>query len=266
MRLFAFDIDATLFPYGGHEIAQEEIDALQALLDQGDAVVLASGRPFVTLKGFLEQFHGEHRYVVCANGSVAYDIDGNLITKANLTSDDFLHLQKYEQYGASIYAYEGLGGLLSFHKDHWIDYEVEMNLLNEEDITILDPNQPIQGHNELYKIMIAGPKEVMVNLVPDAEDQERYELSRSAPTFLEALPKGANKGSRVDAIREYLHIAPEDVYCFGDEDNDLSMIKRFNGVAMGNAIPSVKKAAKYITLEAKDHGVAYALRHILKVI
>ena len=266
MRLFAFDIDATLFPYGGHEIAKEEIDALQALLDQGDAICLASGRPFVTLKGFLEQFHGKHRYLVCANGSVAYDFDGNLITKASLKLEDFLHLQKYEQYGASIYAYEGQGGLLSFHKDRWIDYEVEMNLLNEEDITILDPNQPIQGHNELYKIMIAGPKEVMMHLEPDEEDQQRYELSRIAPTFLEALPKGANKGSRVDAVRAYLNIAPEDVYCFGDEDNDLSMIKRFNGVAMGNAIPSVKKAAKYITLDAKDHGVAYALRSILKVI
>ena len=267
MRLFAFDIDGTLFPYGQQKLPKEEVDALQSLLDQGDAICLASGRPFETLLELLKPLHGNHRYLVCANGAVAYDSDGNCITHASLSSKDFIHLQKYKRHpGMGVYAYEGLGGILATSHDYWVKEEQRINGLSDDHVTIIDLDKPIVGHDELYKIMIAGPKEIMEGFELDEEDESAYEHSRSAPTCLEILPKGANKGNRVDAIRRCLGIKKENVYCFGDEGNDMAMISMFNGVAMGNAIPELKKVAKYITLKADDHGVSYALKHILKVI
>ena len=49
---------------------------------------------------------------------------------------------------------------------------------------------------------------------------------------------------------------------FGDGGNDCSMIKTAGiGVAMGNALPSLKEAADFTTTSVDDDGVLNALRH-----
>jgi hydroxymethylpyrimidine pyrophosphatase-like HAD family hydrolase len=46
----------------------------------------------------------------------------------------------------------------------------------------------------------------------------------------------------------------------GDYDNDIEMIAYAGlGVAMGNAVPEVKKAADVITLDNQNDGVAHAI-------
>ena len=48
----------------------------------------------------------------------------------------------------------------------------------------------------------------------------------------------------------------------GDGHNDEEMIRFVGmGIAMGNAIPKIKKAAKYITDDIDNDGVAKALKH-----
>ena len=100
----------------------------------------------------------------------------------------------------------------------------------------------------------------------EPEDYQNYAVSRSAPCYLEILKKGSTKGAKVEELRKYLGLSEDDVYCFGDQDNDLSMVERFHGIAMGNAIPSIKKAAEIITKDVSEHGVSYCLKEILRVI
>ena len=55
-RLFAFDVDDTLIPRGETSIPSKEIDAINIRLDLGDALALASGRPFASLARYLASF------------------------------------------------------------------------------------------------------------------------------------------------------------------------------------------------------------------
>ena len=49
---------------------------------------------------------------------------------------------------------------------------------------------------------------------------------------------------------------------FGDGGNDSSMIKKAGiGIAMGNALDSLKQEADYTTTSVDDDGVLNALRH-----
>jgi len=49
---------------------------------------------------------------------------------------------------------------------------------------------------------------------------------------------------------------------FGDGGNDLSMIRTAGiGIAMGNAIDTLKEHADYITTTVDDNGIRNALKH-----
>ncbi|MCI7239359.1 MAG: HAD-IIB family hydrolase, partial [Anaerococcus sp.] len=86
---------------------------------------------------------------------------------------------------------------------------------------------------------------------------------RSMPQFLDIMPKGINKGRSLIEIADYYKIDHKDTIAFGDEINDIEMIKAAGvGVAMGNASEDIKKAAKFITLSNDENGVAVYLNKL----
>jgi hydroxymethylpyrimidine pyrophosphatase-like HAD family hydrolase len=63
----------------------------------------------------------------------------------------------------------------------------------------------------------------------------------------------------VKSLAEVLGIKPEEIMTIGDQENDIAMIEYAGvGVAMDNAIPSVKEVANFVT-KASKMNVAYAI-------
>ena len=90
--------------------------------------------------------------------------------------------------------------------------------------------------------------------------RRRFRMIRSLPTLLEFLDPAAGKGPALERLAGILGVAPSEIIAFGDEENDLDML-RFagTGVAMGNASPILKDMADYVTLTNDEDGVAHAL-------
>jgi hydroxymethylpyrimidine pyrophosphatase-like HAD family hydrolase len=66
----------------------------------------------------------------------------------------------------------------------------------------------------------------------------------------------------LERFAESLGLTLANCMSFGDGLNDLTMIEAAGiGVAMSNACPEVRAAAKYITLSNDEDGVAAAMRH-----
>ena len=75
--------------------------------------------------------------------------------------------------------------------------------------------------------------------------------------YLEINAAGVNKGKAMIELGKLLGIPREEIMAFGDGNNDLKMLKEVGtGVAMENAIPSVKEAADYVALSNDEEGVA----------
>lgn len=74
---------------------------------------------------------------------------------------------------------------------------------------------------------------------------------------LEINAAGVNKGKAMIELGKVLGIPREEIMAFGDGNNDLKMLKEVGtGVAMENAIPSLKEAADYVALSNDEEGVA----------
>ena len=68
---------------------------------------------------------------------------------------------------------------------------------------------------------------------------------------------GATKEKAIESLCAYLNVAPQKIAAFGDDFNDIGMLKIVGrGVAMQNAIPEVKKAANEVCSSNENDGVA----------
>lgn len=78
------------------------------------------------------------------------------------------------------------------------------------------------------------------------------------------LPSGVNKGTGLRAALEELGITPGDVVGVGDAENDHSLLRVCGvGVAVANAIPSLKERADLVTRGDHGDGVIEVIEGIL---
>lgn len=266
MKLACFDIDGTLLPSYDQKIPQDVIDSIQRFADKGNAIAIASGRPFGSVKEILDLFHAPSRFAICAGGSTLFDDRGNLLWKQTMSKKDFLHFTEELKPNkeVAVYCYLGDDSIASYFPQPWADFEYGINHFSYHHDLSKD-DSVIDGFG-VTKIMIAAYPEVSAKIHFAPEDYRDFTIVRSNEHFLEVLPKGVSKASGIEAMRRRFHMEKEDVYAFGDSENDLEMVKEYQGVAMGNASEDVKAVAKYITKDCKDSGVAFALKEILHLI
>jgi hypothetical protein len=86
----------------------------------------------------------------------------------------------------------------------------------------------------------------------------------SAPFYFEFTDRGIDKAFALEKSLQPLGISSENVISFGDGENDTSIIAYAGvGVAMGNAIDSIKASANEITLSNNEDGIAHMLEKYL---
>lgn len=124
---------------------------------------------------------------------------------------------------------------------------------------IYDPklsyNIDFEPNNVLFACHPDKIEEAIVQI--DDSFNDKFTFIKSTPYYYEVMPKGIGKGESLLEIAKYYDIPIEDTIAFGDEENDLTMIKTAGiGVAMGNATDLVKEAADYITLSNDEDGIA----------
>ena len=82
--------------------------------------------------------------------------------------------------------------------------------------------------------------------------------------LLEVFDRQVSKWTAIHRLALEQGVPRERIAAIGDEVNDLAMIEGAGlGVAMGNAVPAVKAAARAHTASNAQDGVAVAIRRIL---
>jgi HAD superfamily hydrolase (TIGR01484 family) len=79
------------------------------------------------------------------------------------------------------------------------------------------------------------------------------------------LPPGINKASGLVAALGEMGFRPEDAIAIGDAENDLAMLEACGwGVAVANALPTVKERADLVTQNARGAGVVELIGRIIE--
>jgi Cof subfamily protein (haloacid dehalogenase superfamily) len=93
---------------------------------------------------------------------------------------------------------------------------------------------------------------------------EAAEVLQAVPNMLEVVPAGVNKWAGLQVLLQHMQIDPQQLMAVGDGSNDLELVANAGiGVAMGNAVPSVKAAATVVVASNDDGGIVEAFERFV---
>ncbi|WP_082667405.1 Cof-type HAD-IIB family hydrolase [Mediterraneibacter massiliensis] len=255
-KLLAVDVDGTLLDEE-HRISEKNIEAIRKIQDDGVKVILFSGRGYEALKEILAKLALKD-VVATQNGSVILDCTGQKRLREELISEtDCREILAY----CKIHGFEPLlyqkGDVYSKLKSKYLQiFEkcMDQKVIYTEDIEVCYSGEP------LGKILVLDEPERIrsIKMWIDTHFQGRVSAQLAYDFSLEI--GGSDKGSALRWIAKYYEISPDEIIAIGDGENDKYMLQYAGlGVAMGNAMESVKNCADKITLSNKESGVAFAI-------
>lgn len=120
--------------------------------------------------------------------------------------------------------------------------------------------------SDLVNDAVELPAALFERLQSECGESAKLYLSDQGKT-IQAVSRDVGKYTAIEKIRTRLGLRKDEIAVFGDDVNDIEMLKNCpNGVAMGNAVPAVKQAAAHVTRSNDEDGIAYAIRELLGLI
>lgn len=258
IKLVGIDMDGTLLD-SRNRIPEANKLAIAKAQVQGVTVVLCTGRPLTGVREFLKELNMDdpEQYVVTYNGALAQTVGGEVIGHYTLTHDNYLELVALAQENKVHFHVE------TQHHIYTANKNISPYTIGES-FTVRMPLRyrsvkSMSADKLLMKGMFIDPGsklDAFWEKVP-AYFRDKYYFVRSAPYFLEVLNPQASKGNALRDIAQRLGLQPSEVMAIGDQENDLTMLEYAGlGVAMANAVPSVKEHSQVVTLDNDHAGVA----------
>lgn len=122
----------------------------------------------------------------------------------------------------------------------------------------------LPGRVKIYKVLASHP-ELPVERLPLVLPEDTYRTVAEG-TLLQVMGRAATKWNGIRQMLATFGISPEQAIYFGDDNDDLEPIRRCGlGVAVRNALESVRQAADCVTESNDEDGVAAFLDRLWSV-
>ncbi|CAG7656848.1 HAD family hydrolase [Paenibacillus allorhizosphaerae] len=240
-KLIALDMDGTLLNKGA--ISEENVKCIQAVLEQGKNVILATGRPIRDVLPYTEKLNLELPLVI-NNGSEVWRTPKALHSRHLLTGEQVERICKY-----------------IFSLDQNIEYWAHTVRGTVDQSNFPDNCESVQW----LQFAVKTEDEALRHRIrEELAAWNTFEISNSSVNNIECNPIGVSKASGLTEICRMIGIEMSEVIAVGDSLNDISMICAAGlGVAMGNAQQAVKDAADHVAPTNRENGVAAVIKRFM---
>ncbi len=250
-KLFAFDLDGTLLN-SEQKLSKENIAALELAQSKGHILVITTGRNYIYSQFCLKESWGFFNYFAGCNGAIIHSINNRNLINPYRNKIDFSFVEQIineiKDSSSTIqvstewevftdeWIKEGIQVISPKSKERFIDPFPSISAMTEDDKKSI---VQISVHVEQFEIR--KTRDAWEEKYPD------YEFTITSPNNIDINWKNINKLSAIKEICKLENIEYENVFVFGDSQNDIKGLNYYNNTyAMENALPEVKKIAKNI--------------------
>lgn len=257
IKLIASDVDGTLLRGGeGDNISREMLQLIPELKKKGILFVAASGRQYPNLRRLFDPVKEEIGYI-CENGCLAFYEDQKMYQALMDTRIAHELIQAVEEIPQGEVLLSG--ERVSYIKPGNPEYYHHMKDVVRNDVRLLEN---LYEMPEPYMKVSAYRKEGISAYAGEWKKRfgDQVTVATAGFTWLDNMPQGVNKAVPLKKFMDRFGISPEECMAFGDEYNDLEMLKLVKyGFAMDTARTKVQETCKYHT-----SCVAQVLREVLE--
>ncbi len=253
--LIATDLDATLLCHD-KSISPENLSAIEYFKENGGIFTFITGRSIIVV-GHIYDILKPNAPVGCFNGGAIYDGEKGEFISRNTLPDEAMDLvrlvdEKMPDMAIELCTYEN-------------SYFCKTNPSMERHIKSAGYRDLRCHYSEvkgpLAKALFAhtdGDKLGELRALFEKEPiSEKFQFVRSFYEYLEMLPKGLDKGGHLIEIAKIKGIDIKRTIGIGDNDNDISLIKKAGvGVAVSNATDNAKNVADIVTVSNEESAIA----------
>jgi Cof subfamily protein (haloacid dehalogenase superfamily) len=263
-KMITIDCDDTLLT-DDMTVTEGTKQALAKAVERGVIVTLATGRMFASAKNIAKQIELNVPIITYQGSLIKNLMDEAVLYERSVPAEvarqlfeyaeaENLHLQAY--YNDELYAQNDNERVRKYSAMSKVPYRIEPDLMKLVD-------------KPLMKLLFFDEPEKLDKLEQELHHRFGHlvHITKSKPYFLEIMHREGTKGHAVRFLADYYGCGISEVIAIGDSWNDKEMIEVAGlGVAMENAVDSLKEIADFITLSNNDDGVKHVIeRFILKV-
>ncbi|MDR0381031.1 MAG: HAD-IIB family hydrolase [Oscillospiraceae bacterium] len=251
--LLASDLDGTLYNRA-RQVSEPNRAAIRRFIEEGGRFTVATGRA-------IQAFEQPRRAiplnapVILANGALVYDYDEGRVLRSVPLDSDYLPVcaavrAAFPEVVVEAHLLTGIWVVGSNETSRAHLAAVQVSAARAPSLTDIPGNW--------LKALFVG-EAAMLRALSDwfrPRYGGQYDVCFSHANLLEMQHKEANKGTALCWLADALSVPPKRVFCVGDQENDLPMLRAAVSFAPANAAPAVRAAARYAAPDCDDHALA----------
>lgn len=263
IKLIASDIDGTLVPEGTPDLNPEYYTVIRKLHENGVRFAAVSGREYESMEKLFAPVENEIT-LMAENGAFAVHRGRKLFMECfddDLAREIIDYVRSCEDIDFFMTAGENAAYTevadLPFIRKLEEGYNMTFHLVN-------DIKTVLEGER-ILKIAARGRCNASVIAARARKHFEgRVTVAETGEFWCDFVPMGVDKGKGLKKMQQMWDISPEETIAFGDNINDIPLLKQAGtGYAVESAREDTKKAADHVIGSIQSDSVLTVLKSVL---
>lgn len=241
MKIAVTDFDGTLSRQ--RMVADSDLEAIRQWRDAGGLFGIATGRALSMTVLETEKWGIPFDFLICANGAVVYNSDLQVLASRDMGAEVIGQLLRHPAAGESFHWQICCGDTVKVHVKSDLSWFPRIGV-------------PYEDVAEAEALAVTDAEQVSLAYATDvecnrwvAELTDRFgddiKLHQNA-AFVDITAGGIDKAVGIGRLLELAGWNGADIFVIGDAENDLAMIRKYDGFTVPGARDVIKKAARAV--------------------
>lgn len=260
IKLIATDVDGTLVKDSSPEVYPELFDVIKELRRRDIIIAIASGRQYYSIARMFEPV--AHDLIFIAENGAHIKCRETDMSIVSMNPHDvreiIMELRKIPD--ADMVVSTPQGSLLESKNPEFIDL-----ITNSYHNKVILVDDCLSGNPDIIKVALyrkGSIRDVGEGiLIPKWKN--RCKVCMAGEEWVDFMDASVDKGNALKTLQDFFHILPEETMVFGDNANDIGMLKTAGeSYAVESARDEVKQYAKHICKAYTEKGVYQVLKKL----